>query len=132
VRRISTTYDERGRVQFITSGSDPAPGAGTVINQTAYSYNGIDCLTKEAQSDSGVVDGSTPSVQYNCTGAQDNVLRRTAVVYPNGRTISYEYGDAASIDDVLDRVQSVHDDDLAVLAEFQYLGAATPAVTTLP
>jgi YD repeat-containing protein len=132
VRRISTTYDERGRVQLITSGSEPEPGAGTVINQTAYSYNGIDCLTKEAQSDSGVLDGSTPSVQYNCTGALDNVLRRTALVYPNGRTVSYEYGAAGSIDDVLNRVQSVHDDDLTVLAEFQYLGSVMPVVTSLP
>jgi YD repeat-containing protein len=130
VRRISTTYDERGRVQFITSGSEPEPGAGTVINQVAYSYNGIDCLTKEAQSNSGVVDGSTPSVQYNCTGALDNVLRRTALVYPDGRTVSYEYGAAGSIDDVLNRVQSVHDDDLTVLAEFQYLGTARQAATT--
>ena len=36
------------------------------------------------------------------------------------------------MDDVLNRVQSVHDEDLTVLAEFRYVGPAMPTVTTLP
>jgi YD repeat-containing protein len=132
VLRISTTYDERGRVQYVTSASDPHPGQGSIINQIAYTYNGIDCLTSEAQSHSGPVGASTPKVQYTCSAAQNNVLRRTSIIYPNGRALSYEYGAAGSVDDVLNRVQSVHDSDLTVLSEFQYLGAAMPAVTTLP
>src|SRR5690606_9533321 len=83
------------------------------------------------------------------------------VVYPNERTLNYEYGTSGSIDDVLNRVQSVDDDDLTVLAEpsdrigsemdggeagarrvrygwpsisnqYQYLGTAMPTLTRLP
>ena len=132
VRRISTSYDERGRVQLVTSGSAPEPDAGIIVNQVAYTYNGIDCPITEAQSSNGAVDASTPAVQYACTAARNRILRRTSIIYPNGRTISYEYGEAGSIDDVLNRVQSAHDDDLAVLAEFNYLGTMTPSVSTLP
>jgi hypothetical protein len=44
-----------------------------------------------------------------------NSARRQAIRKNN------EYGAEGSIDDVLNRVQSVHDDDLTVLAEFQYI-----------
>ena len=102
------------------------------MNQVKLEYNGIDCLTADIQSHAGAVDGSTPKVEYVCTGATDGVLRRTAVVYPDGRQVDYAYGDAGSIDDVLNRVQSVHDEDLTVLAEFQYAGVAMPVVTKNP
>ncbi len=132
VRRISTTYDERGRVRYLTSSDNPDPLLGDVINQVEMQYNGIDCLTADIQSHAGVVNGSTPKVQYQCTAAQDHQLRRTGIIYPDGRALNYEYGAEASINDVLNRVASVHDDDLTVLAEFQYLGSAMPAVTLLP
>lgn len=131
LRRVSTSYDERGRVQYVTTADDPTPGAGSVINQVEYNYNGIDCLTSDAQSHAGSVDGSTPAVQYQCTAATNQVLRRTTLIYPNGRAVNYEYSASGSIDDVLNRVQSLHDDDLTVLAEYNYLGAAQPAVTTI-
>ena len=54
-------------------------------------------------------------------------------ILPDGRLIPYDYGTENSIDDVLNRVASIHDDaTLEVLAEFGYLGAAMPAITTLP
>ncbi|SKA77159.1 RHS repeat-associated core domain-containing protein [Prosthecobacter debontii] len=130
VRRISTSYDNRGRVEYLTSGSEPAPEAGSVINQVRLTYNGLDCLVGDAQSHSGVVDGSTPKVEYQCTGGEANILRRTGLVYPNGRTLAYEYGTEGSIDDALNRVQSVHD-DLTVLAEYQFVGSSMPVITTL-
>ncbi len=39
---------------------------------------------------------------------------------------------AGIIDDVLNRVQSVHDGDLTVLAECRYAGAAMPVMSTHP
>jgi RHS repeat-associated protein len=127
VRRLSSGYDVRGRLQSIRSHSD----FGVVLNEVKFDYNGIDCLTVDIQSHAGAVDVDTPRVQYTCTGAVDAVLRRKTVVYPNGRIVAYEYGDTNGIDDVLNRVQSMHDEDLTVLAEFRCLGAGTPAVTVL-
>lgn len=131
VRRLSTGYDVRGRVQSFSSHSAPDGEAGVVLNEVKFEYNGIDCLTADIQSHAGAVSVDTPRVQYTCTGAVDAVLRRKTVVYPNGRIVAYEYGDTGGIDDVLNRVQSMHDNDLTVLAEFRYLGAGTPAVTVL-
>ncbi|MBB5036796.1 RHS repeat domain-containing protein [Prosthecobacter dejongeii] len=130
VRRISTTYDSRGRVEYLTSGSEPGPGAGSVVNQVRLTYNGIDCLLADAQSHSGVVDNNTPRVEYQCTGTQDNILRRTGIIYPNGRAIAYEYGESGSIDDVLNRVRSVHD-DMETLTEYQFVGVSMPVVSTI-
>jgi len=131
VRRLSSGYDVRGRLQSLSSHSAPETGAGVMLNEVKFDYNGIDCLTADIQSHAGAVDEDTPRVQYTCTGAVDAVLRRKTVVYPNGRIVAYEYGDPHGIDDVLNRVQSMHDEDLTVLAEFRYLGASTPAVTVL-
>ena len=61
------------------------------------------------------------------------IQRRTAIMLPDGRLIPYDYGAENSIDYVLNRVASIHDDaTLEVLATFGYLGAAMPAITTLP
>lgn len=132
VRRISAAYDNRGQVATVTSADAPSPSSGDIVNEVTYAYNGIGCLTADAQSHSGVVDGSTPKVQYQCSAAQGARQRRTGIIYPDGRALNYEYGDEGSIDDVLNQVQSVHDDDLTVLAEFQYVGSAMPVVTKLP
>jgi hypothetical protein len=35
---------------------------------------------------------SSPKVAYQCTAGQENILRRTGLVYPDGRTLAYEYG----------------------------------------
>ncbi len=106
-------------------------GECTTVNVVQLSYNGLDCLLSDNQTSGGT--GGV--VQYQCTAGVGDVLRRTSVIYPadvGGRQISYEYGGEGDIGDVLNRVQSVHDDDLTVLADYRYAGAAMPVVTLLP
>ena len=123
----------RNLVEFITSHDDPQPGQGAIVNQVQHIFNGIDCLIADRQSHDGPVDGTTPEVGYQCSGDEPLIQRRTAIILPDGRLIPYDYGAENSIDDVLNRVASIHDDaTLEVLATFGYLGAAMPAITTLP
>jgi RHS repeat-associated protein len=129
--RISTSYDERGRVQYVTTADNATPGSGTVLNQVRLDYNGLDCLIADVQEHNGAVTDSSLRVQYTCTAGVDGVLRRNSVVYPSGRQISYDYGSLGSIADVLNRVDSVSDQDLTVLAEYTYVGAAMPSQTML-
>ncbi|WP_166442703.1 RHS repeat domain-containing protein [Phragmitibacter flavus] len=128
VRLLGTEYDTHGRAFRLTSYS----ATSAIVNQVVRGFNGIGCLTTEYQSHGGAVTVSTPRVQYQCTSATDNIQRRTSITYPNGRQLDYEYGSSGGIDDVLNRVQSVHDDDLTVLAEYQHVGLGLPSITTLP
>jgi RHS repeat-associated protein len=133
VRRLSTAYTLRGQLATVSSHDDPTPGQGNVLNEVALSYNALRCLTADRQSHDGAVGGGTPAVQYQCTGGQDNTLRRTGIIYPDGRQLGLEYGAAGTIDDALNRMQSLHDETtLAVIAEWEYLGIAMAARTTLP
>jgi RHS repeat-associated protein len=129
VRLVTTDYSMRGLPQYTRTYGDPEPIFDSQITQNRQDYNGLDCLTQDVQP-IGPFDGG---VHYTCTAGTDGLLRRVSVIaYEGIRNVTYEYGDVGSIDYVLNRVQSVHDYDLTVLAEFSYVGAAMPAVTILP
>ncbi len=60
------------------------------------------------QSHSGVVGGSTPSVQYTydmsaTSGLLNNRARLEQLTYPDGRALFYDYGSSDGIDDLLSR-----------------------------
>ena len=66
VRAFTWTYDNEGRVEYLTSHTDTTPDTSTwtdAANQIKYTYNAADRLTKEEQEEDGKVDGSTLSVQ---------------------------------------------------------------------
>src|SRR5712692_7322909 len=94
VLRLHTDYDTAGRAYQFTSYS--AASGGTIINQVQQLFNGLGQLTTEYQAHSGaVVAGTTPRVQYaynEMAGAANN-SRLVSMTYPNGRMISYNYGD---------------------------------------
>lgn len=85
VLRIERTYDDMGRLQTLTSYD--AATAGNIVNQDTWTYDGNVIAT--AQSRSGAVDSSTPTVQYTYDdGAVDGEahhVRLTQVTYPGGR-----------------------------------------------
>ncbi|MBN2022232.1 MAG: RHS repeat-associated core domain-containing protein [Pirellulales bacterium] len=109
IRRISTAYDDLGRVEFVTSHSDPDPGEGDVVNQVKYVYNGWGRLAQEYQAHDGAVGGGTPSVEYDYTdGAAAGVAKyvRLAQVTVNeaneidgitGGWVTPEYDDAGNM-----------------------------------
>ncbi len=89
---------------------------------------------------SGAVDVSTtPYVQYTYTSA-GNGSRLASMVYPNGRTIDYNYSGAnlnSALDNAIGRLDSISDgpnsgDAGQVLEQYSYLGLSTVVARNHP
>ncbi len=91
VLRISRTYDFRGMLASITS-YDAASG-GSEKNQCVFTYNEFAQLIKEEQAHGGPVVSGTPAVEYEYADGADNHIRPTSITYPNGRDLTFDYGD---------------------------------------
>jgi len=125
VRRIQNEYDTQGNPFRITS-YDAATG-GNIVNQVQRAYNGLGQLTQEWQSHSGaVVIGTTPSVQYGYSlmAGGANHSRLTSITYPNGKVLTYNYGTAGGLNDVISRLSSLSDTS-GTLESYDYLGLST-------
>ena len=69
---------------------------------------------------------STPYVGYNYDAG--NGYRLASIDYPNGRTVSYNYGETGTADDSLNRLSTITDDSTGqTLAAYSYLGLNTVA-----
>jgi RHS repeat-associated protein len=105
IRRIAWTFDGRGRQLAITSYTHPCVGGGSVANQVVFQYNEANQVVAEYQQHAGAVDMSrTPQVQYQYDTAAHG-FRPTALVYPNGRTLYYEYN--SGTDTALNRISAL-------------------------
>lgn len=126
ILRISATYEVRGMLQTLTSYDNATPGSGTGKNQVQLAYNEFGQLITEWQDHAGLKGSSTPNVQYGYdTGASSsNEVRFNALTFPNGRVITYSYGTAGGINDLLSRVQEIKDGSTS-LAVYAYLGLGT-------
>ena len=137
VRRIDTAYNNQGLPYLLTSYADT--GGTTIVNQVENVYNGLGQLTQQYQAVTGAVDVSTtPVVQYTYTDPS-NGSRLASMVYPNGRTINYNYGDTggvlmsnsnAMLDNAIGRLDGIVDgansgDVGTVLEQYSYLGLST-------
>ena len=95
-------------LQSLTSYDNATPGTGNVVNDVQLLYNPFGQLTADFQSHSGPVDmASTPSVGYSYEDGSSGTIRRTGVVYPNGRLVGYQY--ASGGDDAFNRVTAIVD-----------------------
>jgi RHS repeat-associated protein len=132
VRRIETAYDGQGNAYLFTS-YDAASG-GTVVNQVEDAYNGLGQMITEWQEHTASVNTSTsPKVQYTYSemaGGADN-SRLTGLVYPNGRTVTYDYGTSGGLNDTISRLDSLKDGG-TVLESYSYLGLSTVVVRSHP
>jgi RHS repeat-associated protein len=118
VRRIDTAYDGQGNAYLFTSYSDT--GGTTIVNQVQRKFNGFAQLMQEWQAHGGAVNTSTsPNVQYTykeaANGANNSNL--LTIVYPNGRTLTYNY-------DGISRLTSIAD-GATTLESYSYLGLDT-------
>jgi RHS repeat-associated protein len=132
VRRIETAYDGQGNAYLVTS-YDAASG-GNVVNQVQREFNGVGQMTKEWQAHSGSVNTSTsPKVEYAysemASGA--NHSRLTTVTYPNGRTVTWDYGTNGGLDDKISRLAALKDGS-TTLEGYSYLGVGTVVVRSHP
>jgi YD repeat-containing protein len=142
VLRIEYDYDDRNRRSAVTSYS--AYSGGYELNQVKFTYtdgNGhYGALTKSQQEHDGAVDGSTEEITYTyddgTTGlaSDSKYLRLESMTYPSGHVVHYDYGAAASTDDILSRVYRIRETDASgdIYAEYSHVGAGQVAVTDYP
>ncbi len=94
------------------------------MNDVQLAYNAFAELIADYQSHSGPVDmASTASVGYTYEDGSSGTIRRTGVVYPDGRAIAYQY--AAGKDDAFNRVTAIADGPSAsapLLVQYARLG----------
>ncbi|WP_437191561.1 glycosyltransferase [Planctomicrobium sp. SH527] len=133
VRRLAMSYDVRGQVFQSTSYDNATVGTGSILNQVQKSYNDFQQLVTEYQSHGGAVNTSTtPKVEYTFANGSGNTIRPTAMVYPNDRTLAFDYGAADEINDSASRIAAIVDDDTTHLVEYEYLGQGSFVVAGNP
>jgi RHS repeat-associated protein len=128
VRRLETAYDGQGNAYKLTSYD--AASAGNIVNQVQRSFNGYGQLTQEWQAHGGAVNTqTTPSVQYTYGTVNGgppphntNQSRLSSIIYPNGRSITYNY--ASGLGDTISRLTSISD-GATTLESYTYLGLDT-------
>jgi len=122
IRRRSTTYDVLGRRAKLTSYDSAAVGSGAIINEVELLYNEFGQLIADYQAHSGAVDrATTPKGTYDYADGSANTIRPTAMTYPNGREIGYDYSTAGSLPDAISRVDALRD-GAEPLVHYSYLG----------
>lgn len=146
IKAISTTYDELGRTQKVTShgnaATDPTDTTD-VENQIEYTYDDAGATTASAQSHSGIVDGTTPEVQYAYDTSTDTAgggtlfddgRRLETITYPAGRVVYYDYGSSGSFGDRQTRVTAIRDGSSSadILASYEHTGSSRLAETEYP
>jgi RHS repeat-associated protein len=110
---------------FTNIGPVPFSCPGSVVNEVQFAYDDFGQITHDYQAHGGTVNTcTTPKVQYGYASGSANTIRPTSITHPDGRVITYSYGTAYSMNDVLSRIASIVDDDAGSthLADYSYLG----------
>ena len=128
VRRIEHSYDDRMRLENVTSYD--AVASGNIKSDVQYEYNDFGQVTKEYQQFGAAVNvSSSPVVEYDYADGSSNTIRMLSLTYPDGRELDYGYGVAASESDLLDRVVTIKD-GATTLVTYEYSGAASVVTQT--
>ncbi len=132
VLRIEDHYDVRGLLTSVISYN--AASGGSVVNDVEMAYNHFGKLVSETQEHVGAATGASLAVGYTYNSANGSGTRQS-LVYPNGRTIDFGYGDSTDTSGALGRLGSIVDDSAnsslgdatagQTLASFSYLGLDT-------
>ena len=120
VAKLGYTYTDDGRPATATSYG----GSGNVVNQTSDRYDAFGNLAAEQQAVSGAVSVGTPTVGYT---TDPTTGRMTSMTYPDGRTITYNYG--SGLDSDVSRLTSISDAG-GTIQSYGYQGTDTPLTTT--
>ncbi|WP_146561198.1 RHS repeat domain-containing protein [Posidoniimonas corsicana] len=130
VRRIAHSYDNRLRLQKITSYSTTS-GASGVTSDVEYLYNDFSQITTERQQHGAAATGSSPKVQYGYDDASggSNTIRRESVTYPDGTVLAIGYG--SGVNNELSRVEKLTWDSTDVVS-YDYLGMNQVVIQKYP
>ena len=125
VLRISAEFEVRGMLTKLTSWNDASANAGDVVNEVFWTYNSFQQSIQTFQSHDGTVNTlTTANLQMMYADGSTNTIRQTGLIYPNGRTLTYDYGASGSITDACSQILSQidSDEDEMSLADYSYLG----------
>ena len=126
ILRIETSYDDRLRIEKVTS-FDAATG-GNPVNDVKYEYNDFNQTIKEYQEHGGAVNTSTsPNVQYGYASGSNNTIRQTSMTYPDSRVVNYDYGTGAG--DELSRIATLKIGSTDIV-NYSYLGLSQVVIQT--
>lgn len=140
---VAVSYDSNGRVATVrTLKHNTSPDPDTVLNGVGMSYTALGLLEHFDQNPLGdltYTGGTTPSgttrrVQsmYDMKKMADgNWIRSTGSVYPLGDVLDVGCGTSGTSYRI-SRYKSVGFHGATAAAEYQFLGAGTPVVTTYP
>ena len=117
---LGYTYTDDGQLATATS----YDGSGNVVNQTSDTYDAFGHLASEAQAVTGAVTGSTPSVGYT---TDPTTGRMSSMTYPDGRTLTYNYG--TGLDGDVSRLTRISDAG-GTIQSYGYQGTDTPLTMT--
>ena len=126
VRRIETSYTNRGQVENVTQYD--AATSGNIVDQVEYAYTrhgGVEYFYQDMNSAVNTGSGDHYTVQYAwelSTGGRES-WRRNEVTLPSGAVLEYAY--SSGIDDEISRQSmTIYEPDFANLrlAEYDYLG----------
>jgi RHS repeat-associated protein len=119
ILRISREYEVRGMLRTVTSADGPEVSTSLMVNQVLLEYNPFGQLIADWQSHDASV--TTPVVRYTYADGDKNSIRPLTIVYPNERTLTYEYGAEGSIDRLRGRVHEIKEGE-ATLARYTHRG----------
>ena len=123
VLRVSTTFNNRGIEETITTYDNATVGSGAIVNQMKKEYDAFNQMISDAQEHDGAVDANTPEVTYSFSDGSNNTLRKTSVSTPAGHKVNYDYGAANSIADAFNRPASLKvDGETGNLVEYEFIG----------
>ena len=97
-------------------------------------HNGFQQPVTEYQEHNGAVNTMTSAkVQYVYADRSDQTIRLTGLTYPNGNTLTFNFGTSGAANDQLSRVESLTSSlSDSVVAEYSYLRLATSVQVTYP
>jgi RHS repeat-associated protein len=127
VKRLGYSYDTAGRLAKSTSYFDTS---GTnAVSEVWDVYNGLGQLTREYQDHDSLASTNSVSVGYTYSEMSGgNHSRPTSMIYPDGRTITYDYDGANGLDNAISRVSGIGQGagtNHVTLEGYKYLGLST-------
>jgi RHS repeat-associated protein len=130
VRRISTTYDDLGRVHLVTQ-YDSATG-GSEVDEVKYLYDdwgNLDTFTQDRDGDSDIEAYEISYTFAKATGGR-NTVRRSGMTLPDDTSVTYVYSSTGDLhDDDVSRVTQVKV-GIVEVAQYDYLGLGQVVGTT--
>ncbi len=144
IRRISTAYDDHGRVSTVSSFDHGTPGSGSVLNEVAMQYDdwgNLAIFTTDPDSAIGAAGIGPYQVEHayvkSAPSGARRTLRRDYSVYPGDASVDYTYASSSGLHDGnLSRVTQV-DYQIGLnprvsVAKYAYLGVGDLVGTEYP